>query len=86
MAIMCDDCGTTYVDQAHRHRDFAIRLKAGMDPGDCRCVVLVPAPPPECGHSACSQNFIDTGDAGCIDNYDGGDDGDAWSGGFAENH
>lgn len=78
--------GTRYVDRSHRDRDFVARVAAGMDPGDCRCVTLVPAPQLKCAHSVCSQNFIDTGETECIDNYDGGDDGDAWSGGFAENH
>lgn len=24
---------------------------------------------PTCGHSACSQNFIDTGDASCVEDF-----------------
>lgn len=35
---------------------------------------------PKCAHPLCADSEV------CIDNYDGGDDGDAWSGGFAENH
>lgn len=35
---------------------------------------------PKCAHPLCADSDE------CIDNYDGGDDGDAWSGGFAENH
>ena len=46
----------------------------------------LPAAPPTCGHSVCSQNYIDTGDPECTDQGDGPADGDAWSGGFAENH
>lgn len=34
----------------------------------------------KCAHPLCADSDE------CIDNYDGGDDGDAWSGGFAENH
>ncbi len=36
--------------------------------------------PSGCAHPLCADSDE------CIDNYDGGDDGDAWSGGFAENH
>jgi len=86
MALMCNDCGSEYVDQAHRDRDFAFRAQAGMDPKDCWCQTLLPSPKPSCGHSVCSQNYIDTGDPECTDQGDGPADGDAWSGGFAENH
>lgn len=35
------------------------------------CAYWFQADPPECGHSACSQNFIETGDSYCLVEEDG---------------
>ena len=44
-------------------------------------------PGPTCGHSACSQNYIDHGEAWCVD-PDSYEElpAESWAGGFADNH